>query len=322
VRSSFILLLLPSLALLTPGCAYSPDPHVDPTTQAVDSGVPNLLNYPGEYKPFGYQGGQVLTNPVNAYLVWYGSWTPGNNTEQTVDYFVNNISSSSYYGIDTSYYEIDDAGTKIGVASKVSLAKNLYVPGYPNGKSISNQDLVPIIHSAVAGSNLLLDPDGVYLLITDQYTTETSGQCDTFCGFHSYWNETDGSRTKYAFIGDPLLCPNSCLPSFAQLPNTSPNGSWEADGIVNLIAHELSEAETDPFMGAWLGSGTAEEIGDKCAWNFGKTYLTANLGVANVNVSGRDFIVQELWYNDAVDGGACVLGTGVVEDAGVGEGSQ
>jgi hypothetical protein len=53
--------------------------------------------------------------------------------------------------------------------------------------------------------------------------------------------------------------------------------------MVNIIAHELSEAVTDPNGTAWYDSNNPpEEVGDKC-----------------------NFMFQQLWLN--VNGGSCAL---------------
>jgi hypothetical protein len=54
-------------------------------------------------------------------------------------------------------------------------------------------------------------------------------------------------------------------PRFCQVPGTpSPNG----DAAATVASHELTEAITDPELNAWY-DGSGNEIGDKCAWNYG-----------------------------------------------------
>ena len=49
-------------------------------------------------------------------------------------------------------------------------------------------------------------------------------------------------RRRFAFVGDPTLCLSSCTAQQDQ----SPNGNPSADGMCNIIAHEVDEAASDP----------------------------------------------------------------------------
>jgi hypothetical protein len=86
--------------------------------------------------------------------------------------------------------------------------------------------------------------------------------------------------------------------------NGSPNNDPAADAEVNTLAHETEETNTDEDLNAWYDSN-GNENGDKCAWNFGTTYRTANGATANMNLGGRDFLVQQNWVN--ANGGSCRL---------------
>jgi hypothetical protein len=73
---------------------------------------------------------------------------------------------------------------------------------------------------------------------------------------------------------------------------------------VNVIGHETEETTTDMFGTAWYDR-RGNENADKCAWTFGTTYRTGNGGVANMNLGGKDFLVQRNWVNSG--GGGCYL---------------
>jgi hypothetical protein len=67
----------------------------------------------------------------------------------------------------------------------------------------------------------------------------------------------------------------------------SPNGNPGVDGMVSLIAHEISEAVTDPDSTAWFDARHAENA-DKCAWSYGHhQYKLPNGSWANM---GWDFL--------------------------------
>ena len=73
--------------------------------------------------------------------------------------------------------------------------------------------------------------------------------------------------------------------------------------MMNVMAHELSEAATDPLLNAWSRDIDFAEDGDLCAWHFGHTFAAPNGAFANHVLSGRHYLIQSLWINK--DGGFC-----------------
>ena len=74
--------------------------------------------------------------------------------------------------------------------------------------------------------------------------------------------------------------------------------------MASTIAHELDETVTDPDLDAWYDSG-GNEVADKCAWNFGTTYTVSNGSLANMNLGGNNYLIQQDWVN--ASGGFCGL---------------
>ena len=70
----------------------------------------------------------------------------------------------------------------------------------------------------------------------------------------------------------------------------SPNNDIDADSTINVLSHEQMEAVTDPLLNAWYDV-LGNEIGDKCAWNFGTINLDANL--ANAQLHNNFYLVQQ-----------------------------
>ena len=120
-----------------------------------------------------------------------------------------------------------------------------------------------------------------------------------YCGWHTH-AKIGGTDIKYAFVGDPTRCPSAC-----EVQTTGPNGTSGADGMANVIAHELSEAATDPDLNAWYDRRGYENA-DKCAWTFGSTYKANNGATANVQFGSRDYLIQRNWVN--ASGGYCAMG--------------
>ena len=72
----------------------------------------------------------------------------------------------------------------------------------------------------------------------------------------------------------------------------------------NLIAHELSEAVTDPDLNAWFDR-RGNENADKCAWNFGATQTQAGGAKYNVTFGFKNWLLQQNWVNSGA--GFCAI---------------
>jgi len=74
-------------------------------------------------------------------------------------------------------------------------------------------------------------------------------------------------------------------------PNDSNNlRSAGATSIINVAAHEILEAMTDPRLNAWTDAGGYENA-DKCSWKFPYPYVTLS--------NQKRFKVQAEWSNEA-----------------------
>ena len=76
------------------------------------------------------------------------------------------------------------------------------------------------------------------------------------------------------------------------------NGDVAADSGLNVTSHENIEAITDPEGNAWYDS-SGQEIGDKCAWNFGSTLGGGSGSEYNEQISSGNYWLQQEWSNDA-----------------------
>jgi hypothetical protein len=77
--------------------------------------------------------------------------------------------------------------------------------------------------------------------------------------------------------------------------STPPNGDAAADRVINVLAHEIEEATTDPDLNAWFDA-SGQENADKCAWMFGTTFNNGT-GLANMTIGAKDFLIQMNWVN-------------------------
>lgn len=259
----------------------------------------------GEHKPalgkakpgptsngINYHGGPIMPGTTNVYYIWYGNWS-GNSAITILDNFARGLGGSSYYNINTTYYD----GKAERVSNAVVLKGEMY-NNYSLGKSLGDAAVASVVSSAITGGTLPLDPNGVYFVLTSSDVNETSGFCTQYCGWHTH-GTISGVDIKYSFVGNPDRCPSAC-----EAQSVGPNGNAGADGMASIIAHELSEAVSDPDLNAWFDR-RGEENGDKCAWNFGSTYAASNGARANVNLGGVDYLIQQMWVN--ANGGYCAM---------------
>jgi hypothetical protein len=111
-----------------------------------------------------------------------------------------------------------------------------------------------------------------------------------FCGYHGTMSDVAGRETAYQVIPYPENQYNSCTVGY------SPNLDPAADDAINIASHELFESVTDPGIGVsdygWYDAA-GDEIGDKCAWNFGTVSATGS----NITLNGDQYIVQKEYSN-------------------------
>ncbi len=247
----------------------------------------------GRITPIQYHGGPILTGTVHTYAIYYGNWS--GSQIAIINNLLGHIGGSPYFNINTTYYN----GQNVHVSNAVTLAGTTTMPTYPLGKSLSDANIQTIVSNAITGG-LPSDTNAVYFVITSQDVTATSGFCTQYCGWHDH-GTIGGKDIKYAFIGNPARCPNAC----AAQTSSSPNNDIGVDGAVSIIAHELEEAVTDPDLNAWFDR-SGNENADKCAWTFGKTYTAPNGSVANMNIGGMNFLIQQNWVQ-VPNAGNCSL---------------
>ncbi|MGZ4980558.1 MAG: hypothetical protein ACXV8U_21660 [Methylobacter sp.] len=234
-----------------------------------------------------YHGGPVIGGNTHVYYIWYGNWA-GNTATSILDTLASSIGGSPYYNINTAY---SVGGTTISNAVSLSGQIN---DNYSQGTTLSDYRVAKVVSNAITSGKLPKDGNGVYFVLTSKDVKESSGFCTQYCGWHSA-SSMGGTIIKYSFVGNPEQCPNAC--SIQGATNSTPNNNLGADAMASIIAHELEEAVTDPNLNAWYDSKGAENA-DKCAWTFGNTYSSPSNGsLANMNLGGLDFLIQQNWVN-------------------------
>ena len=153
----------------------------------------------------------------------------------------------------------------------------------------------------ILGSQLPLDPSGIYLVLSSaDVSSNATGFCIPNAPPHHGYGTVLGSLFHYGFVGNPMRCPSVGAAQFlasdgSRLP--TPNGNLGADAMASTIASILNEIVTDPRGSGWFDRYGLENA-DKCDGTFGQTYSTPNGAMANVKLGYRDFLIQQNWVND------------------------
>jgi hypothetical protein len=240
-----------------------------------------------------YNGGFVI-NPVHVYFIWYGNWA-NNNAPSILPDLIMALDQSPYLNIMTTYWGKTATGPSTSViknlTNRVSYGGQAF-DFYSHGSHLDDTGAKDVVSTALAtfGGG---DPFGVYFVLTSADVRQTRGDqefCIQYCGYHGH-TFRNNINLIYSVVGNPDRCPSSC-----EAQQIGPNGNAGADGMASVIAHEFTEAITDPNGDAWFDF-SGNELADKCSWIFGPTFITPNGAQANVTLGTRNFLLQELWVN-------------------------
>jgi len=249
-----------------------------------------------------YHGGPIMPGPHNVYFIWYGNWS-GNSALTILPELINGFGGSQYFNTNTTY---GDATSNI--ANTATLAGQAF-DNYSHGTALNSTTFSQVISAPLNSGALPVDPNGIYFVLTSpdvSLTTGTTSFCTTYCGFHT--SGTLGTTDiKVAFVGDPATqCPARPGQPGCSFQSHTPNGNEGADAMANAIAHELNETVTDPDLNAWFHIDGTGEVGDLCHNDVGTTFPALNGALANVVLSGRQYLIQSNWLN--AGGGFCAMG--------------
>jgi len=249
--------------------------------------------------PIRYYGGPVMTScPLGVYAIYYGA--PGLATSPKaliINRLMSTLGNSPWWRINHAYSQQD--GRRVPVGLRMLGAKQSVACYRPN-TFLEGDDTWRLIEMELQMGLLPVDTRVVYLLITgDDVSIRNSPAlfrksfCADYCGFH-FAGRFSNHVIKYAVIGDASkLCPGSC-----DVRTPSVNNDPGADAMASIMAHELSEAATNPEGG--LGNGAwfderGEENADKCVYTYGDTRLAENGAAWNVEIAQTRYLIQQNW---------------------------
>ncbi len=132
----------------------------------------------------------------------------------------------------------------------------------------------------LAGGGAAIGANTQIIVVSPSGTNPGGGFGSQYCAWHSWTAYSGGNDFSYTNL--PYL-PDQGSNCGA---NSVQNGF---DGWSIVGGHEYAESVTDPFLNAWYdSSGSAGEIGDKCAWT----------GLFAESMGGSAYAQQALWDNN------------------------
>jgi hypothetical protein len=251
-----------------------------------------------------YHGGPIFHATKVAAIYWSSATiynngpapaTTGSGAKDgsLVGFFLRNLGGSPYFNINTTYF--DGTGTHVG--NSVTYTQ-FWADGNGPAGAVSDAQVQQEVLNAFTGGKLTYDPSTLYVVFSGPGVNLGGGFGTQYCAYHGHFSAAEGD-VKYAVLpydwSDPLGC--------SAITGSGPNGDPGADTEVNTLAHETEETTTDEDLNAWFDRRGFENA-DKCAWTFGSTYAS-NGSTANMNLGGKDFLIQRNWVN--ASGGGCLL---------------
>lgn len=279
-----IVAMMPMSAFASSAASQHHTPHFFLKSTLHSKGVPNAP----QANNLQYNGGPVMEGTANVYAIF---WEPSNNVQSgynsLIQRYFGDVNGQGLYKNNTQYHDYTGryASAEHLVASWVDNS------AYPESPLL-NSDMQNEVSRAQSVNHWGSSVNNIFFVFLqrneDLCFDNSYSQCASnyFCAYHSYF----GSNTIYAAM--PYAASFSCN------PGSSPNHN-DADQTINVTSHEQMEAATDPLLDAWYDY-SGNEIGDKCAWNFGPR----NSSGADVTWNGHGYIVQKEWDNHR---GGCVL---------------
>ncbi len=269
-----------------------------------------------------YHGGATMHTSVTFAIFWQprgASYEPGGNDtsyEKLTTRFLGDLASSSYYNILNQYPDHSN-----GTPLDKSTFGGSYLDNttrYPSSGTQSNplhdSDIQAEVTRAIGATGWVPNSTTLFFVFTgygiescsdnlNRYCTFSTPYSYGYCAYHSHFLQGSQNITfaNMPDFGGPSGRCNYPFPN----DTFAPNRDQYADPEINLVSHELFESVNDPYGDGWYGvGGLSDEIGDKCAWNFGSSNSVSQ---PNLVLDNHNYLVQEEWSNH---NHACALSYG------------
>lgn len=223
-----------------------------------------------------YNGGPVLGGMTTVNLIYYGWGSQVTTVQPIFNNFISGISGTNWWGI-TRFYS-DRANSPLGV----QLGQSIALDASTYGTSLNQSTISSIARNSpqAQGNNLNLVLTGPSISVANFGVTS--------CGWHAY----SGSFV-YGFVGNAQNAP-TCIDNLVQF-----RGDPIVGGMLSVIAHELTEAISDPYLSAWKEPGpqtatSGRENADMCAWKYSGIQHDS-FGAFNQSFGGQNYLIQDNW---------------------------
>ncbi len=281
--------------------------HVLPTVQRA-AGIYQIQ--PTTPIPLAYGGGPVMPSVEIYAIYWVGALQSGGSASLTSHYMsVESGLAADYAGHtlssnNTQYYMTSPTKYITGLSARTgsSLAgkytdKNPYPPsgctnGFTGTNCITDAQLQNELANVMSIKGWTGGLNKIFLVFTGQGEGSCFDSTSTACSYTYYcaYHTAMGSGASSVIYGnEPYAAPNACQ------DGTSPTGDPAADSAASIAAHEVTEAITDPLPATGWVDSSGNEIGDKCAWNYGANGWDS--GNANQFWNGHYYELQMMWDN-------------------------
>src|SRR5438445_158487 len=245
----------------------------------------------GGYTGILYHGGPIIYNQNVAAIYWSGAPiynggpTPGSTGSGSADgslvgLFMSNLGGSSYFNINTTYFDGSNTPINNVVNYTQYWASNTNLP--PTDYSpLSDDAIIAQIELGFSSGALTYDPSTLYIVFTGIGVNPGGGFGTVYCAYHGYYIAADGRNVKYSampYAVDPAY-PGACSalseswavrvpprpPACAlHAPHPPPHhaadvGHRAAERAVHRIAHALEDVVHHVAM---LVQELAARVGD------------------------------------------------------------
>lgn len=321
--------------------------HIHPTVQGHQARVKYGLTGQATSTNLTYHKGTIMnpkvtTGPQTNMQIYTIFWLPASgklqdgktattmagNYQSVVNNMAQGLITSHIAGVATQYYQTTKtqtyvnqgglAGTYVDTAAYPATIKKSCNDTATPGNCITDAQLQAELTRVMGVNGWTPGPNKIYMMMTSsgEGSCATSTQCSytTYCAYHSNYTATvSGATGSVIYANMPYGNTSACQSSGQATPNAVINGvnyGPYADLVANVATHEIIEAITDPLGNAWYDS-SGNEIGDKCAWNFGSNvysnpasneYFASNPYPSPVFLTGYTptyFETQQEWSNGA-----------------------
>jgi hypothetical protein len=286
----------------------------------------------GIYSPLTYHGGPTMTGGVTVHTIFWGPANsfspapPGSKpyTALIQQYFTdvaadstgtagapclpmacNTFTVEAQYGWGTTRGAITHGANTIAYSVGADSVTDTH-PYPKNGCTspgdtticLTDPQIQAEIDRVIRASGGQRGLHNIWFVFLPPNVDECDGQdicgTDAFAGYHGLSDVHHHGLTIYAVAIDPLIE----IGGFP--PGQDPNGNPDAEVTIDVAAHEVNEAMTDPEGTGWMDPN-GYEVGDKCdvAPDRGTPlgYTGPDHAIYNQVIHGDRYLIQEMWSN-------------------------